>query len=114
MGGQSLGLAQQVVQGQVDAGQGIDVEAGGVAALAHGGVHAVPMLVKSEDKFRTLVETTSDWIWEVDIQGRYTYVSPKVKELLGYDPEEVFGKSPFDLMAPAEARRIAPIFEQFA
>jgi PAS domain S-box-containing protein len=73
---------------------------------------AEAMLIKSEDKFRALVETTSDWIWEVDIQGRYTYVSPKVKDLLGYDPAEVFGISPFDLMAPEEARRIAPIFEK--
>jgi two-component system cell cycle sensor histidine kinase/response regulator CckA len=73
---------------------------------------AEAMLSKSEDKFRALVETTSDWIWEVDAQARYTYVSPKVKDLLGYDPAEVYGKSPFDLMTPEEALRIASIFEQ--
>ncbi len=73
---------------------------------------AEAMLIKSEDKFRALVETTSDWIWEVDTQARYTYVSPKVRDLLGYDPAEIIGKSPFELMAPEEARRIAPIFEQ--
>ena len=70
------------------------------------------LLAKSEDKFRSLVETTSDWIWEVDTRGRYSYVSPKVKELLGYDPEEVLGKTPLDLMAQEEARRIAPILER--
>ena len=73
---------------------------------------AEAMLVKSEDKFRTLVETTSDWIWEVDTRGRYTYVSPTIKDLLGHDPEEVLGKTPFELMAPEEAHRIAPIFER--
>jgi PAS domain S-box-containing protein len=73
---------------------------------------AEAMLIKSEDKFRALVETTSDWIWEVDMQARYTYVSPKVRDLLGYDPAEILGKSPFELMAPEEGRRIAPIFEK--
>jgi len=58
----------------------------------------------SEEKFRNLVETTSDWIWEVDADFRYIYASPKVKGLLGYEPEEVIGKSPFDFMAPDEAK----------
>ncbi len=64
-------------------------------------------LKESEDRFRSLVEGTSDWIWEVDANGVYTYASPKVKDLLGYDPEEVIGKTPFDFMPPEEARRVA-------
>lgn len=64
-------------------------------------------LRESRERYRSLVETTSDWIWEVDAEGVYTYASPKVKELLGYEPEEVVGKTPFDFMAPAEARRVA-------
>jgi len=66
-------------------------------------------LRRSEGRFRSLVETTSDWTWEVDAQGRYTYASPKVKDLLGYEPSEVLGKSPFDLMPPAEVERLTPI-----
>lgn len=67
-------------------------------------------LRESEQRFRALVETSSDWIWEVDEKGRYTYASPKVKDLLGYEPEEVIGKSPFDLMPPDEAERIVALF----
>ena len=59
----------------------------------------------SEERFRTLVETTSDWIWEVDANGVYTYASPKVQDLLGYAPEEVVGKTPFDFMPPDEAEK---------
>jgi len=62
---------------------------------------------ESEERFRSLVEATSDWIWEVDAQGVYTYASPKVKELLGYEPAEVVGGTPFDLMPPEEAERVA-------
>jgi PAS domain S-box-containing protein len=64
----------------------------------------------SEERFRALVETTSDWVWEVDRSGVYTYTSPKVVELLGYEPQDIIGKTPFDLMPPAEAKRINAIF----
>jgi len=61
-----------------------------------------------------LVEATKDWIWEVDASGRYTYSGPKVKELLGYEPEEVIGRSFFDLMPDYEAARIRAEFETWA
>ena len=67
-------------------------------------------LDKSETRFRALVETSSDWIWEVDANGVYTYASPVCKDLLGYEPEEVIGKTPFDFMPPGEARVVAAVF----
>ncbi len=65
----------------------------------------------SEQKFKDLTETTTDWIWEVDKDGVYTYVSPKVEELLGYEVSEVLGKTLFDLMAEEEAERVRKIFK---
>lgn len=62
------------------------------------------------ERFRNLVEVTSDWVWEVDRRGVYTYVSPKVRDILGYKAEEVLGKTPFDLMPPGEALRVGAIF----
>lgn len=67
-------------------------------------------LHESEDRFKTLTESTSDWIWEVNENAIYTYASPKIKDLLGYDPKEVVGKTPFDLMPEEEVRRIKGIF----
>ena len=69
---------------------------------------------KSEKRFRDIVESTSDWIWEVDKNGVYTYASPKVKKLLGYEPKEIIGKRVFDLMPPDEAKRTAAIFKELA
>jgi PAS domain S-box-containing protein len=68
-------------------------------------------LRESEERFRSLVETTSDWVWEIDRNGVYTYVSPKITELLGYEPEEIIGETLFGLMPPDEAERIGVIFE---
>ena len=71
------------------------------------GKQAEQAIRQAEEKFRALVETTSDWIWELDRQGRYTYASPRVEILLGYQPQEVLGKSPLDFMPPQEARRVS-------
>ena len=67
-------------------------------------------LQQSRERFRTLTESTSDWIWEVDENGVYTYASPKVKELLGYELEEFVGKTPFDLMLPEDVERVRAAF----
>jgi len=67
-------------------------------------------LRESEQWFRDLTESTSDWIWEIGREGVYTYSSPKVKELLGYESEEIIGKTPFDLMPSEEAKRVSDIF----
>ena len=71
-------------------------------------------LASSEKRFRELVETTSDWIWETNEEGIYTYVSPKVKDLLGYAPEEVLGQTPFHFMPGGEAERIHPRFSELS
>ena len=67
-------------------------------------------LLESEQRFRGFVETTSDWIWEIDVNGRYTYSSPQVKDLLGYEPEEILGRTMFEFMPPAEAERVSALF----
>ena len=69
-------------------------------------------LQASERRFRELVETACDFLWEVDAQGHYTYCSPAVRTILGYEPSELIGKTPFDLMLPEEAPRIREQFLQ--
>jgi PAS domain S-box-containing protein len=71
---------------------------------------AAAALHQSEQRYRTLVEVTSDWIWEVDSNGRYTFSNCAVADILGYPPEEVIGRTPFDFMPPAEAARIYRAF----
>lgn len=67
-------------------------------------------LRQSEERFRTLVETTSNWVWEIDENSVYTYVNPKVEDILGFKPSDVLGKQFFDFMPPAEAQRMSQPF----
>lgn len=67
-------------------------------------------LQQSEERFRNLLETTSDWVWEVNTQGQYTYCSPQCETILGYSPNELLGKTPFELMPAEEAKRVSELF----
>lgn len=49
-------------------------------------------LLISEERFREVAIHSGEWIWEVDADGLYTYVSHVTKSLLGYTPEELIGK----------------------
>ncbi len=71
-------------------------------------------LREQEALYRTLVETIPDWIWEIDENAVYTYASPRVKEILGYAPEEIVGKTPWEFMPPEEATRVKSEIELLA
>ncbi|MEA3410687.1 MAG: EAL domain-containing protein [Pseudomonadota bacterium] len=62
------------------------------------------------DKYRALIETTSDLVWEVDANGVFTYCSPKAEEFFGYPADEVLGKTPFDFMPKPEAVRVQEVY----
>jgi PAS domain S-box-containing protein len=68
---------------------------------------------KSEQKYRTLVETTSDFVWEMDRNALFTYASPQIVDILGYEPQELLGRRYFDLMPSEEASRVAAMFDSY-
>lgn len=60
----------------------------------------------SEARYRLLAEHTSDLIALHSADSRYKYVSPSSVRLLGYTPEELIGRSPYDLAHPEDAARV--------
>jgi len=57
-------------------------------------------LKKSDDRFRDLINTTADIVWQTDAEKRFVYVSPQVEKILGYTPNELVGRSPFEFLDP--------------
>lgn len=78
-------------------------------SLIEARVEAERALRASRQRLQGLVETLRDWIWEVDAEWRYTYVSPQIAEILGYQPDEVLGRTAFEFMPPDEAERVGAI-----
>lgn len=67
---------------------------------------------ESEERFRDISNSIGDWIWEVDKDGKYTYASGMVGKILGYKPEELMGKTPFDFMMDDEIEKVGKIFKE--
>jgi PAS domain S-box-containing protein len=63
-------------------------------------------LRESEEKYRLLAENMIDMVAIHEADGTYSYVSPSVKVLLGYSPEELIGKNPYMLFHPEDQKRV--------
>jgi PAS domain S-box-containing protein len=63
-------------------------------------------LRRSEQRFKDLAETSSEWIWEMDNQGVFTYSNSAVESILGYGPEEILGRYLHDFVYPDDVERL--------
>ncbi|MEH2129253.1 MAG: PAS domain S-box protein [Nostoc sp.] len=69
-------------------------------------------LKKSEIQYRHLVETSQDMIWSVDIDGLITFVNPAVKQIYGYEPQEMIGRAWTDFISPTQLAEDQVAFER--
>lgn len=61
---------------------------------------------KDDERFRLLAEKTSDLVCLHEPDGRYLYISPSCRRLLGYESEALLGTDPYDLFHPEDLERI--------
>lgn len=72
-------------------------------------VEAEELILKNENKFRALIENSLDGITLVDAEGIEIYHSNSAQRILGYTPEESFGKSIFKLVHPEDRKNGAEL-----
>lgn len=73
--------------------------------------YAEEALTKKTNQLIGFLDSTTDFLWEIDREGKYTYISKRSETILGYEPEELIGKSPFDLMDENERKRVSKLFK---
>ena len=67
-------------------------------------------LRRSEEYFRYITENTYDIISVIDADGILQYISPSIKSIAGFDPEELIGKSAFANIHPEDLEATLKIF----
>ena len=58
---------------------------------------------QSQARYKQLVESSMDWIWETDQHGNLTYSSEQCFNIIGYQPKEIIGKPIFHFLLPDKA-----------
>jgi len=68
-------------------------------------------LQESEQKYRLLVESTPDWVWICDKEGRHIFSNKAAKQILGYEDQEIIGVPAFSLMHPEDRKQVQKWFK---
>jgi diguanylate cyclase (GGDEF)-like protein/PAS domain S-box-containing protein len=97
---------------------GVPLELAGEACLVVSVINiterkrAEEQLRASERRFRDFSEAAGEYVWEIDRDGRYTFLSQRVEVVIGYRPEELYGRRPYDFMPPGEAERLQELIAE--
>ena len=67
-------------------------------------------LAQSEDRYRSLAEGAKDIIFTKNAEGRFTYLNPRVEEVLGYRPEELLGRPAIAYVVPRDHELVKESF----
>ncbi len=61
---------------------------------------ALHVILAGEERFRTMANSSYDIISEHDADGEFLYLSPNIKEILGYEPYELISTPFFNYIHP--------------
>ena len=70
------------------------------------------IILKSEQRFKALVQEGGDMVSIIDATGKYLYTSPTTTAILGISPEEFEGKTIFDFIHPDDVERSADYMQR--
>lgn len=70
------------------------------------------LLHSSEKRYRLIAQNVADVIWTMDMDFKFTYVSPSVEQLLGYSVDEALGKELDEIISADSLEKILAIYEK--
>jgi PAS domain S-box-containing protein len=71
-------------------------------------------LKESEERIKSIVTTSQEWIWAIDSKGKYTFSNPAIENILGYRPDEIIGKDSLILIHADDVARVREVLAKCA
>ena len=85
------------------------VGSGWVLVLRQRVLQQTKVIQSREEMYRSIVETTNEWIWATDSAGKLTYSNPAVEPILGYRPDELVEKDSLVLVHAEDRHQFAQL-----
>lgn len=73
----------------------------------------VESVAMEKERFLNIAESTGDWIWEVDTEGKYSYSNQVVEKISGYNADEIIEMNYFDLVSTIEQAKTKELFDYY-
>jgi len=75
-------------------------------------VEAQQKLKESEERYKLITENSNDIVTLMDLEGNYLFVTPSVKESMGYEVEEMLGRNALEFVHPEDVSAIEKDFTE--
>lgn len=75
-------------------------------------IEAEERLKESQEKYRTMIESSNDIIWMLDLKGNFTFVNAHAEKATGYLQENIIGKSFMPIVLKEELPFLNEVFEK--
>jgi PAS domain S-box-containing protein len=70
--------------------------------------------LKYAERFKNVFDAINEFIFEMDAHATITFVSNKVKDVIGYEPRQVIGKTPLDFIGSTdEIKRVSALLAEY-
>lgn len=79
-----------------------------------GQVKALQTAERNKARYKVLTETVSDVITRIQLDGTSRYISPRIKTLLGYEPQEMAGQTAWHFVAEPDRPAMLAAFQAIA
>ncbi len=66
----------------------------------------------AEEQYRHLVETSSDLVWKVDAEGRWTFLNAACQQVYGHEAEDLLGRPLLEVFAPERMIADRAVFQR--
>ncbi len=75
-------------------------------------VEAQRQLKESEERYKLITENSNDIVTLMDISGKYVFVTPSIKETMGYEVDEFIGHNTLEFVHPDDLPSIEESFKE--